>query len=103
MRNINIYSIVVLLLLALSPLHLHANDELKPATTSATDAARAAILINRLEEINKMDKSELNRSERKELRKEVRETKRELKASNGGVYLSVGAAIIIVLLLILLL
>jgi len=94
---------VVLLLLAISPVHLRANDALKPATTNSADAEKAAVLINRLEEIKKMDKSALSPSEKKELRKEVRETKRELKTTNGGVYLSVGAAIIIVLLLILLL
>lgn len=42
-------------------------------------------------------------AEKKELRKEVRAIKTTLKSSNGGVYLSVGAILIIVLLLILLL
>jgi VIT1/CCC1 family predicted Fe2+/Mn2+ transporter len=43
-----------------------------------------------------MDKSSLNSSEKKELRKEVREIKSELKASGNGVYFSVGAIIIII-------
>jgi hypothetical protein len=42
-------------------------------------------------------------SEKKELRKEVRTIKAQLKASNNGVYLSVGAIIIVILLLILIL
>ncbi len=58
---------------------------------------------DRLEEIKAMDKSEMTRAEKKELRKEVRSIKADLKASNNGVYLSVGAIIIIILLLILLL
>ena len=61
------------------------------------------VMLNRLDEINAMDKSELNSSDKKALRKEVRAIKASLRASNNGVYLSVGAIIIIVLLLILLL
>jgi hypothetical protein len=52
-----------------------------------------------------MDMKTLNSAEKKELRKEVRTIKSDIKAINngGGVYISVGAAILIVLLLILLL
>lgn len=103
MRKINIYLIVVVLLFAFSPLQLRANDETLPATTNAEDVARAATLINRLEEIKEMDKSTLNAAEKKELRKEVRETKKELKSNNSGVYLSVGALILVIVLLVLLL
>jgi hypothetical protein len=53
-------------------------------------------MLNRLEEIKEMDKSSLKSSE-KELRKEVREIKSELKRSGQGVYFSVGAIIIIIL------
>jgi hypothetical protein len=57
-------------------------------------------MTNRLEEIKAMDKSVMTRSEKKALRDEVKEIKRV--QSSGGVFLSVGAIIIIVLLLILL-
>lgn len=50
-----------------------------------------------------MDKSKLNRSEKKMLRKEVRAIKSELKEKRHGVYVSVGAFIIIILLLVILL
>ena len=56
-----------------------------------------------VEEIKKMDKSDLSRAEKKELRKELRELKSQARAMGGGVYLSVGAIIIIILLLILIL
>lgn len=66
--------------------------------------AEVKVMYDRLEEIKKMDKSDLTSSDRKALRKEVKEIKANLKASgNGGVYLSVGAIIIIILLLILIL
>jgi hypothetical protein len=67
-------------------------------------AAKTEVLLNRLNEIKAMDKSDLSRAERKALRKEVKEIKATMKASgNGGIYLSVGAVIIIILLLILIL
>jgi hypothetical protein len=63
--------------------------------------AEVRIQINRLEEIKAMDKSDLNSTEKKELRKEVRAIKKSLRANKNGVYLSVGAVIIIILLLLL--
>lgn len=60
-------------------------------------------ITNRVEEIKAMDKSDLSKSERKELRKELKELKQQARAMGGGVYLSVGAIIIIILLLILIL
>ena len=65
--------------------------------------AQTTILINRLQEIRDMDKSNLSRADKKELREEIRLIKSTLKASRGGLCISVGAAIIIVLLLILIL
>jgi hypothetical protein len=64
------------------------------------DAAEAQKLINRLEEIKAMDKSKLTRAERHALKKEVRATKKRLESS-GGIYISVGVLLVIILLLIL--
>jgi hypothetical protein len=64
--------------------------------------AYATTLKNRLEEIKAMDKTELSSTEKRALRKEVRSIKKELAAVSGGVYLSIGAIILIVLLIILL-
>ncbi len=79
-----------------------------PATAGAGAPAsaaegRAIQLEHRLAEIKALDKESLSRSEKKQLRKEVREIKKELAAISGGVYLSIGAIILIALLLILLL
>lgn len=59
-------------------------------------------MIDRLHEIKDMDKSALTRSERKELRKEVRTIKKAVRASGNGLYISSGAIIIILLLIIIL-
>ena len=67
------------------------------------ESAEAKVLLNRLSEIKAMDKSNMTSSEKKQLRKEVRTLKTNLAQLSGGVYLSVGAIIVIVLLLILLL
>jgi ABC-type transport system involved in cytochrome bd biosynthesis fused ATPase/permease subunit len=72
-------------------------------TETPTNEARAQQLMNRLIEIRDMDKSNLTTSEKRALRKEVKEMKREVRKNQKGIYLSVGAIIIIVLLLILLL
>ncbi len=60
-------------------------------------------LLNRLNEINAMNKSNLKSSDKKNLRTEVRSIRDQLRARDGGIYLSVGAVIIIVILLIILL
>ena len=72
-------------------------------TVDADEAmnAESEALLERLEEINEMDKSEMSRSEKKELRNEVRQIDKAL--GGGGVYLSVGALVLVIVLLILLL
>ncbi len=57
----------------------------------------------RLQQIKNMDKTNLSKAEKKELRKEVKKIKQEVRASRNGIYLSLGAAVIIILLLLLLL
>jgi hypothetical protein len=64
------------------------------------ESAEAKALITRLDEIKELDKSKLNATEKKDLRKEVRSIKRELKDINGGVYISAGALIVILIILI---
>jgi hypothetical protein len=70
------------------------------STNRISDAAEAQRLINRLEEIKAMDKTNMPRSQRKALRAEVKATQKRLKDSSGGIYLSAGAVILIIVLLI---
>jgi hypothetical protein len=60
-------------------------------------------LTDRLEEIKQMPLKSLTRKEKRELRHEVRTIERAIQTNSNGIYLSVGAVIIIALLLILLL
>ena len=92
--------VLFLLLAVASPVMATTHAE---AVNNKSNEARAIELQSRLEEIKAIDKADLTRVEKKELRREVREIKKELAAVSGGVYLSVGAIILIALLLILLL
>lgn len=70
--------------------------------TEEEKTARIDAIRLRVEEIKGMEKSALTRTEKKELKKELRELKKAAEAVRG-VYLSIGAIIIIILLLILIL
>jgi hypothetical protein len=78
----------------------------RPATTSTATLGESAVvdaLIARLHEIKTMDKSTLSQVEKKEFRKEVRSTKEALRThGHGGIYISGGAILVIILLIILL-
>jgi hypothetical protein len=106
MKKIILCLMITCLSLTLIPLQSNAATITKPSSSVATSPAEAAevkTLLLRLDEINAMDKAELKSSEKKNLRKEVKSIRHRLKEASGGVYISVGALIIIVLLLIILL
>jgi hypothetical protein len=73
------------------------------ASEKITQSAEANALLFRLDEIKAMDKSKLNWSEKRELRKEVRSIKTKLSEAGVGVYISGGALLILIILLIILL
>lgn len=80
-----------------------STDPVNTAKVVMSEDVRGEQLLSRLKEIKAIKKSELSREERKALRKEVKAIKKELAADHKGIYLSFGAAIIVLLLLILIL
>ncbi len=88
--------------LSLTILSVQSNAATLSPATAPADSAKANTLLLRLYEINSMDKSNLTTADKKALKKEVNTINKELKATNNGIYLSIGAIIIIILLLILL-
>ena len=89
-----------------------------PATTMATTVSKGfsdstadvrllTAITNRVAEIQNMDKTQLTAVDRKALKKELKEMNKDansLKSSStNGIYLSIGAIIVIILLLILIL
>jgi hypothetical protein len=97
--NLNKALVLFLLLACASPAFAVSS----PGVPIENREVHASQLKNRLEEIKAMDKTHLTHAEKKALRREVREIKKELAVMSGGVYLSVGAILLIALLLILLL
>lgn len=98
-----IYLLSAMLCLSLIAPAAEAKDTKSKPEMTASQIARIEVIQQRVEEIRDLDKSELNREERKKLRSELQQLKREVKTMSGGVYLSVGAIIIILLVLILIL
>ncbi len=72
------------------------------ALTEETPEQKVERIQKRIEEIKAMDRSKMSRAERKALKKEVRQMREEAKALSGGVYISVGALLIIILLILIL-
>jgi hypothetical protein len=106
MKKIIFCVMATFLSLTFLPLQLNAAATEKTSSLVAPkpeESAEAKSLLLRLDEIKATDMSKLNSSEKKTMRKEVHSIKRELREITGGVYLSVGAIILIVVLLIVLL
>lgn len=105
MKKLNFLLMIMIMSLCVFPTTMLAKEKNPVAIEAPAKEVPAAVKIklDRLEEIKAMDKSDMSRAEKRELRKEVKEIKADLKSTGNGVYLSVGAIIIIILLLILLL
>jgi len=78
------------------------NKDKKKSEITTEEQARLEDIKLRVEEIKAMDFSELSKSELKEVKTELKELNKEAKQNGGGIYLSVGAIIVILLVLILL-
>jgi hypothetical protein len=100
MKNLKIFLTAMILSLAFVPNNSKA--ETAPTTITSVEKAKATSLLARLDEINAMNKSGLNSSEKKNLRKEVRSIKHQLRVIGGGIYLSAGALLLIIILAIIL-
>lgn len=99
-----IYSLILVVTLGISTNTVSAAENKEPKTEmTAEQRAQFDKIVSRVEEIRKMDKSNLTREEKRALRKELKEMKQQARVLERGVYLSVGAIIIIILLLIILL
>lgn len=112
MKKLTLALMTALMLFVFTPGQLMAAKKTKMVSSNTTmnttvRSAETEARVARLNEIKAMDHSSLSSSEKKELRTENRSLKKEMnssaRATSGGLYVSVGAAILIVLLLVLLL
>ena len=100
MKKTKLYVMILMITLGSFSLANASEKPVKPTTTEIP--AEIMTMLNRLDEIKEMDKSELTRLEKKALRVEVREIKSAVRASGNGLYISSGVIIIILLLIIIL-
>jgi hypothetical protein len=102
MKKIILCISTCLLALTFTPNTMHASN---PGRTELPGDTITTInsLESRISEISSMDKSTMNNKEKRALKKELKTDQNELRTINGGgIYISVGALIIIILLLIIL-
>jgi hypothetical protein len=103
MKKISLFLLLSLFVFSAEGVLANESKPAEPRELTAEQQARLNQISRRVEEIRAMDFRSLNRSDRQELKNELKELKKEAKVMKGGVYLSVGAIIIIILVLILIL
>jgi hypothetical protein len=100
MKTIAYFLSLVFLVTSLAPAAV-AKDLKEENSLTPEEELRLEEISERVAEIKAMDFAKMSKAEKRELRKELREINKETKALSGGVYLSVGAIIVILLILIL--
>ncbi|MEO6693399.1 MAG: hypothetical protein ABIO44_13725 [Saprospiraceae bacterium] len=79
------------------------NVAFPPKKESKLSTEELTRLTNRVEEIRNMDKSNLTTKEKRELKKELKSIKKNVKKSGGYVYIGAGTLVLIIILVLLLL
>ena len=104
MKKATLYLMIFLVSVSIFPTSVYATEKNSTSISNPPKEvpAEVQVMLDRLKEIKAMDKSDMNRSEKKALRKEVRAISKGLRSTGNGVYISVGALLIIILLIILL-
>jgi len=99
--------IAIMMIFTLSATTFASKSELKSnapvATENKLSAEEVSRLNTRVEEIRKMDKSDMTVSEKRELRKEAKSIKENVKRDGGGYIYIGGGTLLLVLILILIL
>ncbi len=94
--------VIALALLSLMPVQMKAEAKNSPSDPIENlNSADVEALANRVEEIKAMDKSNLTRPEKVQLRKELRSIKHKL--DDGGVFISAGALLVVIIILLIIL
>ena len=95
--------IAALALLSIMPVQLKAENAASPSDPVETTITKEEVdaMVKRVEEIKAMDKSNLSRPEKAQLRKELRSIKHKL--DNGGVYISAGVLLVVIIILLIVL
>ncbi len=106
MKNLTLCIMTTFLMLSFTATPLQASvasDPISVVAPNKVESTEAIAIRSRLAEIKAIDKSDMSFSEKKQLRKEKRALKSEYRKVGGGVYVSAGAIIVILIILILIL
>lgn len=108
MKKLMFCAVIAFMMLSSFPTQLQAADDTKSVTTATakTDVPTEAALAARLDEIKAMDMSTLSKTEKKELRKEVRairSTQDEVYVTHHhhAIFYGAGGVLLVVLIIIL--
>ncbi len=106
MKNIKKAIFIIAIILSnfsINNLNAKSHNETAPLTQTEISAKQnSSILINRINEINAMDKSKLSKKEKTQLKSELKRMKAQVHGSRSGIYISTGAVLLIILIIILL-
>jgi hypothetical protein len=104
-KHLRIMVLAVILITGMLSNRAFAGVHVAPDSASPATATRMEQIKARLEEIKEMDKTALTHEERRALRREVKAMHHEVTQvrARGGIYLSVGAVLLIILVLIIVL
>ncbi|MDO9551587.1 MULTISPECIES: hypothetical protein [Rhodonellum] len=92
----------MLLFSAFAPAAMAKGVKKEKTELTAEQLVRVGEIESRVAEIKSMDFSKMSKSEISSVKTELKEMNKEARAANNGIYLSVGAIIIILLIVILL-
>jgi hypothetical protein len=109
MKKLMFYAVIAFMMLSFIPSQSKAAKNTKAVTTATTksiESTDAAQLAARLDEIKAMDMSTLSRSEKKELRNEVKTIRSTQDTTyvvhhHHGMYFGVGGVLVVILIIIL--
>jgi hypothetical protein len=100
--KISAINILLFVCLAINPQTALATKPSNETPLSTSDKATISHIESRLVEIKALNKSELSSTEKKSLRQEVREMQKKSAKISGGIFISAGAVILILVLIIIL-
>ena len=102
MRTKLFFALLMVFALSAPATFAASKAEKKVATTeNKMTSEEASRLTKRVEEIRDMDKTNLTVTEKRELRKELKATKENIRKDGGYIYVSAGTVILIIILVIL--
>jgi len=104
MKTKNLFVLLMVLMLS-APVAFSSNaksEATAPKVENKLSAEELSAMKTRVEEIRDMDKSNMTVKEKRELKKELKETKENISRSDGYIYIGGGTLLLIILLIILL-